>query len=121
MLRKASSIALILCLVPAAIALADGGTTGSSVWLPNPIACDNLICLFLSVIRLVLGAIGVFALFMFIYGGFLMMSSAGNADQVKKAKDTLVWATLGLVVILGSWVFLSFVLKATTDVTSTSL
>ncbi len=103
------------------LALAAEGTSGSSVWLPNPIQCNDLICLFLSVIRMVLGAIGVFALFMFIYGGFMMLSSGGNAERVQKAKETLVWATLGIVVILGSWVFLSFVLKTTTTITGPSI
>ncbi len=113
-LRRFAILALFgLMTIPGA-ALAQG----SSVVLPNPIACDNLICLFLSVIRILLAGIGLFGLVMFMWGGFLMLTSQGNADRIQKAKETLVWATLGIMVILGSWVLLRFVLSTLVDVTT---
>lgn len=74
-------------------------------------ACTNLLCLFIQVIRILLGAVGLFALFVFIWGGFLMLTSASNAEKVKQAKDTLLWASLGIVVILGSWVIIRFLME----------
>ena len=85
--------------------------------LPNPIACDTLPCIFINVIRLFLGALGVFALFIFLWGGFQMLTSAGNPETVKKAKDTLVWATIGIAVVIGSWSIINYFLKVFITVT----
>jgi len=40
------------------------------------------------------------ATLMYIVGGFLWMSDAGNAERVKTAKSIIVSTTIGLVVIL---------------------
>lgn len=87
------------------------------VEIPNPIACSDLLCLFIGVMRFLLAGIGVFATFIFMWGGFLMLTSQGEAERVKKARDTLFWATMGIITVLGSWVFIKFVLKVTSSVT----
>ncbi len=56
-----------------------------------------------NVIKVFLGVVGVIALVYFIYGGFTMMISAGNAEKLKKGRDTLFWAIIGLAVIFGSY------------------
>lgn len=95
-------------------------TTQSSqkVELPNPIACADATCLIGQVVRYILGSIAVVATLMFIWGGVMMLTSGGNADQVKKAKETLVWATIGVIVILLSWVIIKAVLQALTKTSS---
>ncbi|MBU0613289.1 pilin [Patescibacteria group bacterium] len=72
--------------------------------LCNPLGSTkmSLIDLWVRILQLMLGAVGLFAVMMFIYGGFVMLTSGGNPDKVKKAKDTLVWATLGLATIVFS-------------------
>jgi len=95
-------------------------TTQSSqkVELPNPIACNDATCLIGQVVRYILGSIAVVATLMFVWGGVMMMTSGGNADQVKRAKETLVWAAIGVVVILLSWVIIKAVLQALTKTSS---
>lgn len=66
------------------------------------------------VIKAALGVTGAVALVMFIYGGFLMMFSGGNPSAVKKGKDTLVMAVLGLVVIFASYAIVNFVITSIT-------
>ncbi len=90
---------------------------GSNSELFNPLKCNDLICLFTGIIRILLGAVGVFALFIFIWGGFLMLTSGGNAEQVKKAKDALLWASIGIVTILASWVIVQYLLKTMVETT----
>ena len=70
--------------------------------LCNPLGSPDmsLIDLWIRILQLMLGAVGLFAVMMFIYGGFTMLTSAGNPDKVKKAKDTLVWAIMGLATIV---------------------
>jgi hypothetical protein len=44
-----------------------------------------------------------------VVGGFLMMSSAGNANQVNKGKEILMRAVVGLVITLSAYFIVSFV------------
>lgn len=93
-------------------------TQGAIVTLPNPIKCNDATCLVTQVIRYVLGIVAVIATLMFVWGGVLMLTSGGNSDQVRKAKETLTWAAIGVIVILMSWVIIKFVLQAVTGTTS---
>ena len=81
----------------------------SAAKLPNPIPVSDPESLALQILKVFLGFLALIALIMFIYGGFMMLTSAGNAERVKKAKNTLVWAAAGVVIILGSYSFLRFV------------
>lgn len=71
------------------------------------------------IIKKVLGIVGVLALVMFIYGGILWMTSGGNAEKIKKGKDTIVWAVIGLAFIFFSYAILEFILKALTETPAT--
>lgn len=84
--------------------------SGGEVSIPNPIKCADATCLIGQVIKYILGVIAIIATFMFVWGGIMMLTSGGNADQVKKARETLVWATIGIIVILLSWAVIRFVL-----------
>lgn len=79
--------------------------------LPNPLGNTSMTLtdVLLRSGRYALGFVGLCAVIMFIYGGILMMTSGGKAEQVQKSKDTLIWAVFGLAVILLSYSFLSLV------------
>lgn len=64
-----------------------------------------------NILRVFLGFVGSLALVMFIYGGIMWMTSGGNAEKLKKAKNTLVWSVLGLVVIIASYSIVSAVIS----------
>ncbi len=66
------------------------------------------------IINSALGIVGSLALLMFIYGGFVWLTSAGSSDKVTKGKNILVWATIGLVVIFMSYGATKFVLDKIT-------
>lgn len=63
-------------------------------------------------IQALLTIIGSVALGMFIYGGVLFMTSAGNAEKKKKALLIMVWTSLGVVVMLTSYIIVNFVFQA---------
>ena len=63
-----------------------------------------------TVLRAVLGLTGSIALLMFVYGGFLWLTSGGSPDKIKKAQGILVWATLGLTLIFGSYAIIDKIL-----------
>ena len=85
----------------------DGGYT----CIENPLGTDvNVNVLLGRVINAVMGIVGSLALAMFIYGGFIWMTAAGNNERVTKGKDILIWATLGLIVIFSAYAIVNFVL-----------
>ncbi len=51
------------------------------------------------IISLVLGFVGVVFLGLTVYGGMLWMTAAGNEDRVKKGKDVIVRAIIGMAIV----------------------
>lgn len=64
------------------------------------------------IIKAILGLVGALALAMFVYGGFTWLTSAGSPDKIKKGKDILIWATIGLIVIFTSYTLVDFLLRS---------
>lgn len=56
-----------------------------------------------------MGVLGSLTLVMFVYSGLLWMTAAGDAGKSEKARDILVWSSLGLLVIFSSYAILRFV------------
>lgn len=65
-----------------------------------------------NAIKTAMGLMGSVALAMFVYGGILWMSSAGNAERSKKGMQVIVWASLGVFMILASYVIVNFIFSA---------
>jgi len=65
-----------------------------------------------KIIKAALGIVGSLALLMFIYGGLLWMTSAGNQEKVDQGRKIIVWATAGLAVIFLSYAIVNFVIKS---------
>ena len=63
------------------------------------------------IINVFLGLLGTVAVVLFMYAGFLYMTAQGNEEQVTKGKKTLVWASLGLVVVFGAYAMVNFVVS----------
>ncbi len=64
-----------------------------------------------KIINAAMGIVGSIALLMFIYGGFVWMTAAGNEQSVTKGRDILIWATVGLIIIFSSYALVKFVFK----------
>lgn len=63
------------------------------------------------IIRTAFGLIGSIALAMFVYGGIMWMTAGGSEDKVKKARNTFLWATLGLIAVFMSYAVISYVIS----------
>ncbi len=66
------------------------------------------------VIQAILGFLGLIAVSLIIYAGFVMMTSGGNAEKVEQAKKILKNAIIGLIIILSSFAIVSFLLNKLT-------
>jgi len=61
------------------------------------------------IIKMALGILGSITLVIIIYAGTIFMLQGSNADKRKKSLETMVWAALGTIVILSSYVLIKFI------------
>jgi hypothetical protein len=64
-----------------------------------------------GIINWMLGLVGFLALIALIIGGARMIIDFGNEDQVKKAKMTITWAIIGLMVVILSYAIINIVVS----------
>lgn len=93
------------------LALAEGSTT---VTLYNPLGEDDIRVILGSVIKGLLSIIGSLALLMFVYGGTLWLTSAGNPEFIKKGKEIIIWSVLGLGIIFSAYAITNALINALT-------
>ena len=62
-------------------------------------------------IRGLLGLLGVIALALIVYAGFLWLTSAGNKDQVEKAQQIIAASVIGMIIIFAAFAITQFVLN----------
>jgi hypothetical protein len=81
----------------------------SATTLFNPLPEGDLVHVFLLVAQGFLGILGILAVVFIVVGGFEMVVAAGNEEMYLKAKKTIVWAVLGLVVATLSFSIIAIV------------
>ena len=59
-----------------------------------------------------LGFLGLVAVGFLIYAGILMVTAGGNDEQVTKARKVIMYAVVGIVIILLSYTIVTFVTSA---------
>ena len=74
---------------------------------------DDLINDTNKIINVVIGVLGVVAVAVVIYGGFLFLTAQGDPGKIKKGKDSITWGIIGLIIALLSWSIINFVLSTT--------
>ena len=62
-----------------------------------------------GIVGLILSFVGVIFLILTIYAGIMWMTAQGNSAQVEKAKDLLINALIGLVIITAAYSITTFV------------
>lgn len=63
-----------------------------------------------NIINAILAIMGVAATVVIIVAGIMMSTSAGDAGKVKKAKNAIIFAVIGLVITVGASLIVNFVL-----------
>ena len=87
--------------------------TQANVALYNPlVTVKSFPDLVNNVISGILGVIGAIALVMIVIGGVQWMTSGGNADRIRRGKDTLIWSIFGLLAIFVSYALIKFIFDA---------
>ena len=86
---------------------ADNVNTGDSCLFTNSTCADGIVT---RGINTALFAIGALAVIMLIYGGIRYTISAGDSKQVEAAKNTILYAIIGIIVALLAGAIVNFVL-----------
>lgn len=68
-----------------------------------------------SVVNTMLFVIGIISVIMLIVGGIRYVVSGGNQSQVEGARNTILYAIVGLVIAFVAWGVVNFVIKALTE------
>ncbi len=63
-----------------------------------------------SIINAVIGVLGLVCVVIMIIGGINYMTSSGDAGKVKKAKDTILYGLIGLVVCVLAFALVNWVI-----------
>jgi len=73
---------------------------------------NDFVRLFANVSQWILGIVGSLALLMFIYGGLMFIISSGSSEKVTKAKEIIIGAVIGLVIVFTSYMIIQFTMDA---------
>ena len=68
-------------------------------------------------INQVLSFLGILALIVFLWGGFLYMFSGGRPEKTERAKAVIVNGIIGLIIIMCAWTVVRFVIESLVDAT----
>jgi uncharacterized membrane protein len=77
-------------------------------------ASNNIDSTIRSVINLLSVVIGVIAVIMIMLGGFRYITSGGSSERVTSAKNTIMYALIGLIIVALAQLIVRFVLNEST-------
>ena len=73
---------------------------------------NDLLATVKTIINVIIGVVGFVAVVVIILGGVQYTTSAGDPGKVKKAKDTILYGIIGLVVAILAFAIVNFVLSS---------
>jgi len=116
---------------PASIAFAQGFTpentgvteTANKAGYQTNLACANapggcIPAYAGTIVNALAGLFGAFFFGLILYGGFQYMTAGGEAAKTTKARETIMNAIIGMLIVASSYAIASFVLNAMAGVTS---
>lgn len=74
-----------------------------------------------SIIQVILGFLGVIAVLIILWGGFVWMTAGGEPDKVDKAKKMIYSGIIGLVIIFAAYAIASFVFSQLQRITGAEI
>jgi hypothetical protein len=73
---------------------------------------DQILQIFVNIVTFILGISGSVVLLMFVYGGFMWVTSRGEAKHVQTGKDAMVRSLIGFTIIVLSYSLINFLVAA---------
>ena len=113
-----TALAFVALFVPTSASAADsitsgGATSGIGAAAPGngvPTTLFGTGSIFNTIVNILLFIIGAISVIMLIYGGIRYTISAGDSGSVTAAKNTILYAIVGLVIAILAYAIVNFVL-----------
>mgnify|MGYP006898375742 CR=1 FL=1 len=109
----AALFAVVLCVGFFAFQAVEAGSvnTGINFAAQTGLSGQDIRVTIAKIIRIILGFLGIIAVGLSLYAGFLWMTSGGNEEKIAQAKLILRNGIVGLIIILASFGIVSFILS----------
>lgn len=95
---------------------ATGSTTACSSSSPG--ISQGIGAIAVEAVNILSVVVGVVAVIMIIYGGFRYITSGGESGSVSSAKNTLIYAVVGLVIVALAQVIVHWVLSSASNIST---
>ncbi|MCQ2570875.1 MAG: pilin [Candidatus Saccharibacteria bacterium] len=88
----------------------EGANTAKGAGMPSElVGADGV---FTKITNTVLYAVGIISVIMLIYGGLRYVISGGDSKKVTDAKNTIMYAIIGLIISILAYAIVNFVINA---------
>ncbi len=109
------AIASMFAVTPVMAYTCPNGTLKAGSSVDTPSKCnieedDTLMPTIVNIIEVIIGVLGIAAVVIIVLGGVQFLTSTGDPGKVKKAKDTIMYGIIGLVVAILAFAIVNFVL-----------
>ncbi|MBU1119551.1 pilin [Patescibacteria group bacterium] len=65
-----------------------------------------------TIVKWILGLVGIILVAMFVYGGVMYATSAGNDERVETGKKIMIYAIIGTVIIVVAFIATDYIVNA---------
>ena len=94
------------------------GTTGAGCGTAGTSGTTDLSGIASKIVNIFSIIVGIVAVLMIIYGGFKYITSGGDSGNVSGAKNTLIYAIIGLIIVALAQIIVHFVINTATSSTT---
>ena len=109
----ASFVALLLFATPSqALDIYKCNGSGANSSICNGGTGDSIGTVVTNIISILMYVLGFVAVIVIVIGGIMYATAAGDANRLKAAKDTILYAAIGVAVAILAQVIVQFVVRA---------
>ena len=116
-----TGLGALLCLstsrvLASALSVQEGANAARADGMPTELIGDNGV--FSRLTNTILLIVGLISVIMLVYGGLRYILSGGDSKKVTDAKNTVLYAIIGLIISLLAFAIVNFVLNSVVGVTN---
>ena len=116
-----TGLGALLCLstsrvLASALSVQEGANAARAEGMPTEVIGDNGV--FSRLTNTILLVVGLISVIMLVYGGLRYILSGGDSKKVTDAKNTILYAIIGLIISLLAFAIVNFVLNSVVGITN---
>ena len=116
-----TGLGALLCLstsrvLASALSVQEGAEAARADGMPTELIGDNGV--FSRLTNTILLVVGLISVIMLVYGGLRYILSGGDSKKVTDAKNTILYAIIGLIISLLAFAIVNFVLNSVVGITN---